>query len=177
MEKDKDVYIMQESGKMVIRDLEALDNAKEEKKRKRTKEGYGEDSDTDSDEDTAIAKKGSNSKQIKKQMKTFNLQKRSEASAAIFKNKSVIQKVRHNQAVAKSGHIEKFSGEKYKSAKGKGDVIKAGKLEPFSYIQLNPRMLNKRLKSQAVKSFEKVVDFGKKEGKRALSGIKVKAKK
>ena len=32
------------------------------------------------------------------------------------------------------GHIEKFSGDAYKSTKGKGDVIKAGKLEPFSYI-------------------------------------------
>lgn len=80
--------------------------------------------------------------------------------------------------MTKSGHIEKFSGDKYRSAKGKGDVIKAGKLEPFSYIQLNPRMLNKRLKSQAIKSFAKVVDFGKKEGKRdsVMSGLTVKRK-
>jgi len=35
---------------------------------------------------------------------------------------------------SKSGHIEKFSGDAYKSSKGKGDVLKAGKLEPFSYI-------------------------------------------
>jgi len=33
-----------------------------------------------------------------------------------------------------SGHIEKFSGDAYKSSKGKGDVIKAGQHEPFSYI-------------------------------------------
>jgi hypothetical protein len=44
------------------------------------------------------------------------------------------------------GHIEKFSGDIYKSEKGKGDVLKAGKHEPFSYIQLNPRLLNKRLR-------------------------------
>jgi hypothetical protein len=44
------------------------------------------------------------------------------------------------------GHVEKFSGDHYKSQKGKGDVIKAGKLEPFSYIQLNPSLLNKRKK-------------------------------
>jgi len=64
------------------------------------------------------------------------------------------------------GHVEKFSGDAYRSDKGKGDVIKAGKLEPFSYIQLNPRLLNRRKKQVAVNSFAKVVTFGKKEGKR-----------
>ena len=78
------------------------------------------------------------------------------------------------------GHIEKFSGDQYKSAKGKGDVIKAGKLEPFSYIQLNPRLLNKRHKQKAINSFTKVVSFGKKADKRSdgmLKGMQVKGKK
>ena len=64
------------------------------------------------------------------------------------------------------GHIEKFSGDAYKSKKGKGDVLKAGKLEPFSYIQLNPRLLNKRNKQHAINAFSKVVWFGKKIDKR-----------
>jgi len=57
-------------------------------------------------------------------------------------------------------------------------VIKAGKLEPFSYIQLNPRMLNKRNKQHAINSFSKVVDFGKKIDKRSglLKGVAVKKK-
>jgi len=55
--------------------------------------------------------------------------------------------------LAAQGHIEKYSGDVYKSAKGKGDVLKAGKLEPFSYIQLNPTLLNKRKKQQAISSF------------------------
>lgn len=156
-----------------------MDRDNEEKKTRRKKDGYGEDSDTDSEGEATIAKKGSSSREIKKQMKTFNLQKRSNTSSYIHKNKSEVQKIRHNMAMQKSGHVEKFSGDRYKSAKGKGDVIKAGKLEPFSYIQLNPRMLNKRLKSQAIKSFSKVVDFGKKEGKRGtsvMSGLTVKKK-
>ncbi len=69
-------------------------------------------------------------------------------------------------------------------------MIKAGKLEPFSFIQLNPRLLNKRNKQKAINSFSKVVSFGKKEGKRdgnlanlqgqstsALGGLKVSLKK
>ena len=83
-----------------------------------------------------------------------------------------------------SGHIEKFSGDAFKSTKGKGDVIKAGKYEPFSYVQLNPRLLNRRNRSKAVASFKKVVSFGKKEGKReanaqkgGLSGLKMNFKK
>ena len=42
------------------------------------------------------------------------------------------------------GHIVKFSGDAYRSNKGQGDVLKAGKHEPFAYIKLNPKMLNKR---------------------------------
>lgn len=60
----------------------------------------------------------------------------------------------------------KHSGDAYKSAKGKGDMLKAGKHEPFAYIKLNPKMLNKRYKEQAVKSFENVVSHGKKDNKR-----------
>lgn len=45
-------------------------------------------------------------------------------------------------------------------------MLKAGKYEPFAYIKLNPKMLNKRNKDKAVKTFETVVSTGKKEGKR-----------
>lgn len=69
-------------------------------------------------------------------------------------------------ATSDDGHIVKFSGTAYKSAKGQGDTLKAGKYEPFAYIQLNPKMLNKRNKTKAVKSFEGVVSHGKKLNKR-----------
>ncbi len=65
------------------------------------------------------------------------------------------------------GHIMKYSGSAYKSTKGDGDVLKANKYEPFAYIKLNPKMMNKRFKDQAVKSFETVVSHGKKKDKRA----------
>jgi ribosomal RNA-processing protein 12 len=109
-------------------------------------------------------------------MKEYNSNKRNVASVHINKAKSVMQK---SKAMKAGGHITKFSGDAYKSNKGKGDVIKAGKHEPFSYIQLNPRMLNKRHKQQAINSFSKVVSFGKKIDKRdngMLKGLSVTKK-
>ena len=44
----------------------------------------------------------------------------------------------------KTSHYVKYSGEEYKSKKGKGDKIIQGKYEPFAYIQLNPKSLNNK---------------------------------
>ena len=101
-------------------------------------------------------------------LRSSNLKKPTIQSKGVFKNKSALQKLRKNQQL---GHIEKFSSDAYKSKKGKGDVLKAGKLEPFSYIQLNPRLLNKRNKQHAINSFSKVVSFGKKIDKRDKSKV------
>lgn len=67
---------------------------------------------------------------------------------------------------SKTGHIIKQSGDSYKSAKGAGDILKAGMHEPYAYIKLNPGMLNKRAKKQAVEAFAGVVSHGKKIDKR-----------
>jgi len=64
------------------------------------------------------------------------------------------------------GHFVKYSANAYKSTKGEGDTLKAGKYEPFAYIQLNPKMLNKRYKTKAIQSFEGIVSHGKKINKR-----------
>jgi hypothetical protein len=80
----------------------------------------------------------------------------------------------------KGGHTIKQSGEVYKSAKGKGDVLKAGTHEPYAYIKLNPGMLNRRAKKQAVETFAGVVSHGKKLDKRSgglLAGATFKNQK
>jgi hypothetical protein len=64
------------------------------------------------------------------------------------------------------GHIIKASADRYKSTKGKGDVLKQGTHEPYAYIKLNPEMLNPKKKAQAVASFASVVSHGKKLEKR-----------
>lgn len=76
----------------------------------------------------------------------------------------------------------KASGDQYKSAKGKGDVLKAGTHEPYAYIKLNPDMLNPKKKQLAVQSFAGVVSHGKKTDKRTskrktgmLAGLSTKS--
>ena len=188
--QDEDVYYVKESGKMVVKDAELEERKRREKKDSRKKKGYGSDSDTDSDDE--VIKKGSAS-QLRRMLKdrkheSSSLLKRSAASKGIKKDKSPYQLAKMQQAqkskVLNAGHIEKHSADAYRSAKGKGDVIKAGKYEPFSYVQLNPRLLNRRNRQKAVASFQKIVTFGKKEGKReehakkgGLSGLKMSFKK
>jgi peroxiredoxin family protein len=45
--------------------------------------------------------------------------------------------------------------------------LKAGQYEPYAFIKLNPKMMNKRYRDKAVKSFETVV-AKKKTDKRKL---------
>jgi len=58
--REQDIYIMKESGKMIVNDFEKDAKEKELKKARRAKEGYGADSDTDSDEEAgpSLIKKG-----------------------------------------------------------------------------------------------------------------------
>lgn len=82
------------------------------------------------------------------------------------------------------GHRVVQSGSQYKSDRAQGDVLKAGKHEPYAYYQLNPEMLNPRKKKQAIQTFEGVVSHGKKLDKRAskkigsgpLAGLTIKKK-
>ena len=88
------------------------------------------------------------------------------------------------QSKISAGHRAVQSGDSYKSDRGKGDVLKAGKHDPYAYYQLNPEMLNPRKKKQAIQTFEGVVSHGKKQDKRAskkigsgpLAGLTIKKK-
>lgn len=190
--RNADIYIQQESGKMIVTDIEEAEKAREARREKRKQEGYGVDSDTDSDDEggSSLTQKGASARQLRKLMQSqkgnrgaTSVLQRMQHSNQITKKKSLFQMQQAHKARATAGHFEKFSSSAYKSQKGKGDVLKAGKLEPFAYIQLNPRLLNKRHKQKAINSFSKVVSFGKKEDKRAgnasgqqsgaLSGLKV----
>jgi hypothetical protein len=139
--RDDDVYIMQDSGKFVVQDLESRNRGKEENKKTRKEKGYGEDSDTDDDDEKTVKNKtnkkapAQSSHDLRRLIKSAKgssatAMLRTQVTNAISKKKSAVQLSRQKS----QGHIEKFSGDAYKSTKGKGDVIKAGKLEPFSYI-------------------------------------------
>lgn len=72
----------------------------------------------------------------------------------------------------KMGHLVKESGETFrnKEMKAHGDLLIAGKPNPYAFIQLNPQVLNKRKRNLAGKAFEKVL--GKKHEDGALKGLK-----
>lgn len=185
-EEDQDIIMIKETGKFVIKDLEEEEKekklAKLNKKRTRleaeiqSSESESEESDEDIDDtkDTGTLKdKIKNLK--KKQNKPGNAIGKDKVSSSNF------LKSKRQKTTDEGGHIVKYSGSAYKSNKGEGDTLKAGKYEPFAYIQLNPKMLNKRNKAKAVKTFEGVVSHGKKINKRSekkteglLSGIAFK---
>merc|ERR1712034_62506 len=64
-------------------------------------------------------------------------------------------------------------GSEYKSNKGRGDVKKKGKPDPFAYIPLNHKTLNKRKAAKSHSVFSKVVKAAKKG---ANKGSKYKVK-
>jgi ribosomal RNA-processing protein 12 len=53
-------------------------------------------------------------------------------------------------------------GAAYKNKKAGGDVQRKGQLEPYAYIPLNPKLLSKKNKGEAVKTFGAVVGKKKK---------------
>ena len=63
----------------------------------------------------------------------------------------------------------KESGESFRSTHAFGDVQKIGKPDPYAFIQLNPKALNKRFQKKSVHAFEQVIDG-------PLKGLKKKVK-
>ena len=76
----------------------------------------------------------------------------------------------------KGSHIIKESGQTFrpKGKTTKGDVLLPGKPNPYAFIQLNPKVLNKRNRNVAGKAFEMVLGKKKEEG--AFKGIKTSKK-
>lgn len=63
------------------------------------------------------------------------------------------------------------SGSSFKNKRGAGDVIKAGKPDPYAFIQLNPKVLNKKFREKSASAFEGIVNT---KGSGSLKGIKNK---
>jgi len=70
--------------------------------------------------------------------------------------KTKISKVERNNSE------QKHTGKEYKAIKAKGDVKKAGRLDPYAYVPLNPKFLNKRQKVKAKRQFDNIIHGAKK---------------
>jgi ribosomal RNA-processing protein 12 len=70
------------------------------------------------------------------------------------------------QSKANDSNVKKRArepGEEYRSKKAGGDVWKKGMLQPHAYIPLDPRLLSKGNKDEAVKTFGSVVKLKKRK--------------
>jgi len=72
---------------------------------------------------------------------------------------------------SKEGHFIKQSGSSFKGKGGKSDILKSGQYEPYAYIKLNPKMINKRFRDKAVKSFGTVVEKKKQDKRKVKDGM------
>ena len=155
---------MQDEGKLHIKDLEQMKvdkvKAKLLKRKHYELKGYGsgEDMPESSDDDKDVG-------ELKKMVR---LQQRGKTH---YQQQSAAQKTeapskKRDKKLAAKVAPKKHSGEEYRSKKGKGDVLRAGKHEPYAYIRLDPEMLNPKKKTQAVQAFAGVVSHGKKTDKR-----------
>jgi hypothetical protein len=182
----QDIFIVKETGKFIINDLEMQPKQQPKKnlgKRTRietTKEGSDlESSVGDNVSEQSSDEEGSDNGKLKNKLKQATKRQKislgNNYQSKKFDQKGALQAQgiaakrlakKTKEAAPADGHIVKYSGSAYKSGKGEGDTLKAGKYEPFAYIQLNPKMLNKRNKTKAIKSFEGIVSHGKKLNKR-----------
>jgi hypothetical protein len=156
-DKDKDVIYDTKKGKFIIKDLEKeIEDAKLKKKRKRQMLEKEKNLEYQNDElKKQEIMKGKRNKNIMKD-DLYDLKKEESDDEDIENTKTKKKKISDKEEKKikiktmvdshgkKTSHYVKYSGEEYKSKKGKGDKIIHGKYEPFAYIQLNPKSLNNK---------------------------------
>ena len=152
-EKEDDVRYDAKKGKFIIKDLEKeIEIAKLNKKRKRQMQEKEKNLEYQDDElKKQSLMKGKKVKNIMKE-DVFDLKKEESDDEANIRTKKKKISEKEEKIIKtiidshgkKTSHYVKYSGEEYKSKKGKGDKIIHGKYEPFAYIQLNPKSLNNK---------------------------------
>ncbi len=153
-EKDKDVIYDTKQGKFIIKDLEKeIETSKLNKKRKRKDDEKMKELEYQNQElkKQALLKGKKVANIMKDDMLDLNNDNsEDEEDTKNNRRKKISEKEYKKVQTAvdshgkKTSHYVKYSGEEYKSKKGKGDKIIQGKYEPFAYIQLNPKSLNSK---------------------------------
>merc|ERR1712112_357716 len=73
--------------------------------------------------------------------------------------------------------LDKGSGSEYRSKSGRGDVKKAGKHDPYAYIPMTHKALNKRKQAKAKGQFSSVISAAKKGHNSKVKEVKSLMKK
>ena len=94
---------------------------------------------------------------------TEGQEKRGGESGSEKKHLSLVQ-IRNLRKQKQEGNKnDKMTGKDYRAKKGGGDLKKNSKYEPFAYIKMDPKIINKRFSHQALEQFKAVTGKSRKK--------------
>lgn len=150
IKKEKDVQFDSKKGKLIVKDIEKeIEESKMLKKKRK-------------DLTAPLEKDDIPNPKLLKQKRVQNVIKDKDDiedndEENILNSRTKKMKISDTKSVIKpihQGHYVKFSGDEYKNKKAKGDKLLLGKLDPFAYIQLNPKAIGKKGARENLKIFE-----------------------
>ena len=169
VDSDDEVFFDKKKQKLIIKDVGNDKDNKAKKgttittdhaaphllKRKR-KQDLGFDEEYEDNSNTKPLNKNEKQESDLEVLKRFKASKKDILALNLNETKQV------KSGEVKKSHFVKFTGEEYKSSKGKGDLLLKGKYEPFAYIQLNPKAALDKNNKDNLKVFENVMRGKKK---------------
>jgi len=155
--KKKEAFKINSDGKLIIND-EPSDDEDNPKRSARYLANAAEDSDSEGEETFESMVSG----------------KRRKISSEAGSQKSMMSGISSKCSFSKyapSGSgihrkLDKGAGSEYRSKTGKGDVKRPGKHDPYAYIPMTHKALNKRKQAKAKGQFSSVISAAKKGAKR-----------
>merc|ERR1719481_942765 len=155
--KKKEAFKINSDGKLIIND-EPSDDEDNSKRSARYLANTAEDSDSEGEETFESMVSG----------------KRRKISSEAGSQKSAMSGISSKSSFSKyapSGSgihrkLDKGAGSEYRSKSGKGDVKRPGKHDPYAYIPMTHKALNKRKQAKAKGQFSSVISAAKKGAKR-----------
>jgi len=155
---NKPYFPIDDFGKMLISDEKKSpkkrsrnDDEEEDHEENGHKDGEDDDDDDydkdhENDDDDDDDDDGKDEDRKKKKINKKKIQQEHPSKRRKFQQQSVPNK--------KKTQIALHSKNKYQSKKARGDVLQPGKLEPYAYLPLQPKFLNKRNRAKAVNQFK-----------------------
>merc|ERR1711892_847385 len=132
--KSNSAFKINNDGKLIINE----DDSDEDQPKKRRITGLDSDSDEETFDTLASSKK----------------RKFSSEAGSMKSGKSAVSGIHRD--------LKSDPGSEYRSKKGHGDVKKAGKADPYAYIPMTHKALNKRKQAKAKGQFSSVMNAAKK---------------
>jgi len=165
--KTEDNFSYSEEGKLIIEDEDDEDENKSKKKKGNNKKENPNEMDLDDLFDEYENKK---SRKRKMQEIIENEDENSNDEEEEQQQPQHQHKVDNNnnhqrkfvQGKRKEQHKPKLAGDEYKAKRARGDVKKAGKLDPFAYLPLTPTALNRRKKIKYQSEMHNILNAAKK---------------